>query len=469
MQSKTEVEMTNEALTLFELNSLVRELVEIHFDESYWVVGELSDVSTPAYGGHFYGELVQKDEFADRIVARARITCWARTYSMLRLRFQKESGETLRKGLQVKLLVKVNFHEQYGYSLNILDIDSTFTMGDLAKRRREILMQLEQDGILHDNQDLPLPRLLRRIAVISSATAAGYGDFCNQLEQNDYGFHFDVQLFPAVMQGQQVPESIISALEAIVSPPTPLRGEGSSAADSLSPRGEAWRGADLVVIIRGGGASSDLSDFDSYELAACIAQYPLPVLTGIGHERDETVLDYVAHTRVKTPTAAAAFIIEHQAQEAALLDDLYLRITHSAGERILREKQRLERQQAVLPLLFTNFFQGLQNRLTLLAQRLTSTVGQRLEREPSRLQLLQQKLASSATQRIEREWHRLQLLKQHMESLDPKLLLKRGYTITTFGGKIVRSIDGLAEGDVLTTQTEHGEIYSTIKKLCKKN
>ena len=306
----------NEVLTLFELNSLVHEVIEDNFDEQYWVVGELSDVSTPAYGGHFYGELVQKDEESDRIVARARITCWARNYNMIRLRFQKEAGETLRKGLQVKLLVEVNFHEQYGYSLNVVDIDSTFTLGDLAKRRREILQQLEKDGILHDNQSLPLPRLLKRIAVISSATAAGYGDFCHQLEENDYGFHFEVQLFPAVMQGEQVPESIIAALQEILSEPP----------------------FDLVVIIRGGGASCDLSDFDSYELAACIALYPLPVLTGIGHERDETVLDYVAHTKVKTPTAAAAFIIEHQAEEAALLDDLYQRITHSARERILREK-----------------------------------------------------------------------------------------------------------------------------------
>lgn len=438
--------MTNETLTLFELNNLVRELLETQFDESYWVVGELSDVSTPAFGGHFYGELVQKDELADRIVARARITCWARIYGMLRLRFQKESGETLRKGLQVKLLVKVNFHEQYGYSLNVLDIDSTFTLGDLAKRRREILLQLEQDGILHDNQELPLPRLLRRIAVVSSATAAGYGDFCNQLEQNDYGFHFDVQLFPAVMQGEQVPESIINALEEIL-----------AASSELS--------FDLVVIIRGGGASSDLSDFDSYELAACIAQYPLPVLTGIGHERDETVLDFVAHTRVKTPTAAAAFIIEHQAEEAALLDDLYQRITRSAGERILREKQRLEHQKAVLPLLFANFFQGLQNRLVLVAQRLTGTAGQRLEREPGRLQLLHHRILTAGSQRLEREQHRLQLMKQRMDSLDPKLLLKRGYSITTCGGKIVRSIEGLAEGDVLTTNIENGEIYSVIKTL----
>ena len=414
----------NEVLTLFELNSLVHEVIEDNFDEQYWVVGELSDVSTPAFGGHFYGELVQKDEESDRIVARARITCWARNYNMIRLRFQKEAGETLRKGLQVKLLVEVNFHEQYGYSLNVVDIDSTFTLGDLAKRRREILQQLEKDGILHDNQSLPLPRLLKRIAVISSATAAGYGDFCNQLEENDYGFHFDVQLFPAVMQGEQVPESIIAALEEIREEPP----------------------FDLVVIIRGGGASSDLSDFDSYELAACIALYPLPVLTGIGHERDETVLDYVAHTKVKTPTAAAAFIIEHQAEEAALLDDLYQRITHSSKEQIQREKQRLEHQRAVLPLIFMGFYQKGENRLVLLSQR----------------------LSSSAKQSLEREKHSLQLMQQRLNSLDPRLLLKRGYTITTCGGKLVRSIEGLAEGEVLTTQTEKGEIYSKVV-LCKKN
>ena len=414
----------NEVLTLFELNSLVHEVIEDNFDEQYWVVGELSDVSTPAFGGHFYGELVQKDEESDRIVARARITCWARNYNMIRLRFQKEAGETLRKGLQVKLLVEVNFHEQYGYSLNVVDIDSTFTLGDLAKRRREILQQLEKDGILHDNQSLPLPRLLKRIAVISSATAAGYGDFCHQLEENDYGFHFDVQLFPAVMQGEQVPESIIVALEEIREEPP----------------------FDLVVIIRGGGASSDLSDFDSYELAACIALYPLPVLTGIGHERDETVLDYVAHTKVKTPTAAASFIIEHQAEEAALLDDLYQRITHSAKEQIQREKQRLEHQRAVLPLLFMGFYQKGENKLVLLSQR----------------------LSSSAKQSLEREKHSLQLMQQRLNSLDPRLLLKRGYTITTCGGKLVRSIEGLAEGEVLTTQTEKGEIYSKVV-LCKKN
>ena len=415
--------MTEGALTLFELNSLVHDIIEANFDEPCWVTGELSDVSTPAYGGHLYGELVQKDEGSDRIVARARITCWARNYNLIRLRFQREAGETLRKGLQVKLQVRVSFHEQYGYSLNVIDIDSTFTLGDLAKRRREILRQLEEDGILHDNQSLPLPRLLRRIAVVSSATAAGYGDFCHQLETNDYGFHFDIQLFPAVMQGEQVPESIISALEAVLREPD----------------------TDLVVIIRGGGASSDLSDFDSYELAACIAQYPLPVLTGIGHERDETVLDFVSHTRVKTPTAAAAFIIEHQAQEAALLDDLFGRITRHASESIQDEKRRLAHLQAILPLLSQTLWQGGQNRLL----------------------LLQQRLRTASTRRIETAGHNLQLMQQRLSALDPLLPLRRGYSITTCRGRLVRDLDSLAEGEELTTRTEQGEIYSKVI-LCKK-
>lgn len=434
----------NEALTLFELNSLVREVVEMNFDEPYWVMGELSDVSTPAFGGHFYGELIQKDEVSDRIVARARITCWARIYNMLRLRFQQEAGETLRKGLQVKILVKVTFHEQYGYSLNVLDIDSSFTLGDLAVRRREILLQLEKDGILHDNQSLPLPRLLRSIAVVSSATAAGYGDFCHQLEQNDYGFCFDVRLFPSVMQGEQVPESIIGALEKILSVHEEMP-------------------FDLVVIIRGGGASSDLSDFDSYELAACIAQYPLPVLTGIGHERDETVLDYVAHTRVKTPTAAAAFIIDHQAQEAALLDNLFLHITRSAKERLLREYGRLEQLHSILPLLFMRFYQSEHGRLALLVQRMKGASQQRLEREPDRQQLVCQRLVAATLRRIEGEQHRLQLLKQQTETLDPKRLLHCGYSITTCRGKIVHDVDSLAKGEELTTHTAQGTIKSIIQ------
>lgn len=413
--------MTREVLTLYELNKLVRDVVETRFDAPYWVVGELSEAGSPAFGGHFYGELVQKDDSSDRIVARARLTCWARVFSLLRLRFQREAGEALRAGLQVKLLVKVTFHEQYGYALNIIDIDATFTLGDLARRRREILLQLERDGILHDNQTLPLPRLFRRIAVVSSPTAAGYSDFCRQLEDNDYGFRFDVRLFPAVMQGERVPQSIMAALEEVLHVP-------------------AEHTFDLVVIIRGGGASSDLSDFDNYGLAACIAGYPIPVVTGIGHERDETVLDHVAHTRVKTPTAAAAFIVEHQAQEAALLDELYLRLTRSASDRLQRERQRLGRQADVLPLLFASVIQ----------------------RQQSRHAMIRQQLASEGRRLLERQKHELLLMQQRLDALDPERLLRRGFSITTCEGRVVRSIEGLEEGSLLKTRTEHGEIFSLV-------
>lgn len=415
-------------MTLFELNHIVRHVIEDSLDELYWVEGELSDASQ-GYGSHFYGELVQKAEDGQQLVARARLTCWARTYNMLRLRFHNETGQTLRPGMQVKLRVKVTFHETYGYALNIQDIDSTYTMGDLARRRREILNQLEADGIIDDNKSLPLPRLLKHIAVVSSATAAGYGDFCNQLQQNEYGFHFDTHLFPAVMQGQNVPDSIIAALESVLA-----TGEE-----------EGWI-PDIVVIIRGGGASGDLSDFDDYTLAACIAQYPLPIVTGIGHERDETVLDFVAHTRVKTPTAAAAFIIEHQAQEAALLDDLSLRINRAARERILTERARLDRIMSVCPLLFTNFQQKQQNMLLAFEQR----------------------FASAYKEILLRQRHRLDMMQQRLLGLDPKQMLKRGYSITTVGGKVLRDASQLGEGDVLTTQIENAEIYSKVV-LCKKN
>ncbi|MBQ2393663.1 MAG: exodeoxyribonuclease VII large subunit, partial [Alistipes sp.] len=201
-------------------------------------------------------------------------------------------------------------------------------LGDQARRRQEILNQLEKDGIINDNKDLPMPTLLKRIAVVSSATAAGYGDFCRQLLENEWGLAFRVQLFPAVMQGQHVPESISAALMQI------------------ADEADRW---DAVVIIRGGGATSDLSDYDSYPLATCVAQHPLPIIIGVGHDRDETVLDHVAHTSVKTPTAAAAFILEHQLEQLSLLHDLQQRIPLAASSKMQREEQRLALLRQRLP------------------------------------------------------------------------------------------------------------------------
>ena len=277
----------NDALTLYELNSLVKGVVEDALDREYWVTGEFSEARV-GYGGHLYAELVQKDAAERNLVAKARMNCWARQYNIVRLRFLQETGQEIQAGLKVLALVRVTFHELYGYSLQLLDLDPSYTLGDMARRRQQILDRLEQEGILHDNQQLLLPALTSRIAVISSAGAAGYGDFCNQLHANEYGLRFHVRLFPAVMQGANVEPSVLEALYAI------------------AEQEEEW---DAVVIIRGGGATSDLSDFDSYALASAIAQFPLPVIVGIGHDRDQTVLDFVAHTSLKTPTAVAAFLV----------------------------------------------------------------------------------------------------------------------------------------------------------------
>lgn len=405
--------------TLYELNNLVRQSVEDALPDTYWVTGELLQGGVGG-GGHFYGELVEKDEVDGRIVAKARLNIWAGQFVRLRARFEMETGQTLRAGLRLQLLVRVTFHEQFGYSLVAVDIDATYTLGDLARRRREILRKLEEEGVLHDNQTLTLPRLLTRVAVISSATAAGYGDFCDQLLHNDHHLRFEVKLFPALMQGEYTVGSVLQAMERVV-------GEA-----------EAW---DVLVIIRGGGATSDLADFESYDLAAAVAQFPIPVIVGIGHDRDETVLDYVAHTRVKTPTAAAALLVDHQHQELLTLDDLEQRLRQAVGQRLQTEKQRLSRIAIYLPLSFARMKERIEHRLEMLLQR----------------------MVQMAQQRVEREKARQQLIGQRMELLDPRRLLKLGYSITTCGGRLVRNADELKPGDELVTQLEQGTINSIVQ------
>ena len=265
-----------EALTLYELNGLVRETLELTLSDAYWVKAEISELRV---NRHCYMELVQKDARGNGIVAKARAQVWANVWAFIRPMFEQTTGQALAAGMQVLVKVEVTFHELYGYSLNVTDIDPAYTLGDIAQRRLEILQQLKDEGIDTMNKELPLPRLLQRIAVISSASAAGYGDFCNQLNNNQRGLAFKTELFAAAMQGNEVENSVIAALNRI------------------AERVDEW---DVVVIIRGGGATSDLQGFDSLLLAENVAQFPLPVITGIGHERDDTVIDMISHTRVKT-------------------------------------------------------------------------------------------------------------------------------------------------------------------------
>lgn len=408
-----------DALSLYELNNLVRSRLEHAFPEEYWVQAELSDVRSNATG-HCYLELIEKDARGNNLIARARAMIWNQVYRLLKPYFEQETGQAFVSGLKVLVKVTVGFHELYGYSLTILDIDPSYTLGDMARRRREILAKLEEEGVLTLNKELEMPLLPQCIAVISSATAAGYGDFCNQLAGNPYGYVFYPRLFPAMMQGERVEESIIGALNRIYS------------------HAEAW---DVVVIIRGGGATSDLSNFDSYLLAANCAQFPLPIITGIGHERDDTVIDAVAHTRVKTPTAAAEYLIARVQESAAVVENSGGRICQAVRWVLEHEKQQLDTY----------------------CHRMQMTLVTGLQREHYRLEQWVQHFPLVVRTALEREQHRLQLWEQRVDSLSPDKLLARGYSITLKEGHAVTDAATLSSGDRLVTRMAKGEVRSIVE------
>lgn len=405
--------MENKTLTLYELNRLVHEVVEEDLPHTYWVEAELSEAREVR--SHCYMELVQYDVMSQLSgstgrtpIAHASAKCWQNRWSQIRPRFEQVTGQPLHAGMKVLLSVSANFHEAYGFSWIVSDIDPTYTIGDMARKRQEIIRTLHEEGIFDLQRELTLSPFARRIAVISSENAAGYGDFCNQLADNEYGFSFVTQLFPAIMQGEQVEESIIKALERVY-----------SLSPSPSPKGEGDWEWDAVVIIRGGGATADLSGFDTLALAENVAQFPLPVITGIGHERDESIIDMVSHTRVKTPTAAAAFLIDNLATTLSAIDNLQTRAVNSVKDRIS----------------------------TAMAQ----------------LSLFSSQLPSLAKYCIQRKRHRLELLAQRTLSLDPTQLLRRGYSITLKNGHIVRDASMLQPGDEIETILENGKIQSIIK------
>ena len=407
-----------EAITLFELNNLVKETLKDNLTTSYWVQSELSEVRTNSVG-HCYVEFIQKDERKNTLLAKARGNIWRQTYNILKPYFEQATGQTLRAGIKVLVKVFVDFHELYGYSLNVVDIDPTYTIGDMERRRREILDQLEKEGVLTLNKELEMPLLPQRIAVISSATAAGYGDFSNQLAQNPYGFAFYPKLFPAIMQGDQVERSIIQAL------------------DQIYEELDQW---DVVVIIRGGGATSDLNGFDTYDLAYHCAQFPLPIITGIGHERDDTVLDFVSHTRVKTPTAAAEYLINQVRQTADDLENYANEIVEVITGKIQEE----------------------QNRLARLTERIPLQVKMRLEQERHVQEHWMQRLSSVLQLRLQKERHRLDLWEQVLKAASPEHLLKKGYSITLSRGKAVTDVDSLEIGDEIETRILNGTIRSVV-------
>ena len=411
--------MELQSLSLYELNGLVKRSIRSCLPDTYWVQAELSDVRSN-YSGHCYLEFIQKDVSGNNLIAKARGTIWSNIYKMLKPYFEQETGQTFTSGIKVLVQVSVEFHELYGYSLTVLDIDPTFTVGDMERKRREILRQLEEEGVIDLNKDLEMPMLPQRVAVISSSTAAGYGDFCNQLANNSRRYGFHVELFPAIMQGERVEESVLAALDAIYH------------------RLEEF---DVVVIIRGGGATSDLSGFDTYLLAASCAQFPLPIITGIGHERDDTVIDKVAHTRVKTPTAAAEYLISMMDKCADVLDGMSLRLMQGVRNRLLWEHRRIEN----------------------LKQRIPSVVVKRIADAKYGLLVAQRDLQMSSRQFLFKKKHRLELLQQRLNDALPEKQLARGYSITLKDGKAVKDASMLKKGDTLVTMLYKGKVESEVK------
>jgi len=428
-------------LSLYELNSLVRDVISMSLPDSYWVEAELSE-AREGYGGHCYMELIEKDERSNTPIAKAHASCWRTRWMLLKPQFERVTGQRIHAGMKVLLKVHAQFHENYGFSWIVDDIDPTYTMGDMARKRMEIIQTLKEEGVFDLQKELKLPMFCQRIAVISSATAAGYGDFCNQLADNGYGLQFTTALFAATMQGEGVEQSVISALNRI---------------------NEEWENWDCVVIIRGGGATSDLSGFDTLALAENVANFPLPIITGIGHERDESVLDMISFQRVKTPTAAAAFLVDHLTEVYARIEDAQEAIVNYVKRRLQVERMKFERLSTQIPTLFSLVKVRQSNRLDQLLNRLKV----KAERIPAddlhRLEMLEARLKEPVARKLERELHRIDMLSQRAIAQDPERLLSRGYSITLKDGKSIKDASQLKAGDEIETRFAKGVAKAVVK------
>jgi exodeoxyribonuclease VII large subunit len=412
--------MEKETYSLSQLTRFINQVIKVNFESPVWIKAEISELRE-ASNGHCYLEFIEKDPDTDTLIAKIKANIWANTYRMLKPYFESSTGQQLHAGIKVLVSVTVDFHDVFGLSLNIRDIDPTYTLGELAKRRQEIIRQLEKDGVMEMNKSLEMATLPNRIAVISSPTAAGYDDFCNQLDNNPDGFVFYKKLFPAIMQGDQAADSIIEAL------------------DNIYGHVDLF---DVVVIIRGGGATTDLACFDSYELALNCAQFPLPIIAGIGHQRDLSIVDMVAHTSVKTPTAAAALLIEMMEEARDRMTDAYTAIYQLLHQRVQSQQQKLAD-------ISWKIRHALINK--------TSDKKLTLERQKSRL-------IQAVRLAINTQKNKLAILENSIERHSPAFLLKYGYTITTINGKKLSSVNDVQDGDTIKTYVSDGEVKSVVEK-----
>ncbi len=478
--------MVNNQLSLAELNALIGETIDDAFSQMYWIRAEISEF-TVNRTGHCYLELVEIDEATKEVLARGRATIWSYTFRMLKPYFETTTGQSFTEGIKVLVQAKVEYHPVYGLSLNIRDIDPTFTMGDMARKRREIIQQLEEDGVLTMNKELQLPLVPQRIAIISSPTAAGLQDFLDQLENNPHQIKFYTKLFPAIMQGNDSPDSIMQALEQIF-------------------QYESF--FDVVAIIRGGGAQLDLASFDHYELAYHVTQFPIPVITGIGHDKDETVVDLVAHTKLKTPTAVAGFLIsgalafeqellqfenrfidlvqQRLEKEKTYLQNVGQKLANDVRQLILKEEGGFNLQKLRLEKSIPSFFNQKENEFKRFQQQLERSGLNYLKEQSfdlnqkisgldfytqrqfrmmrSKLDQTSQEFKIRLKEGFKQRTVQLQNYEEKTRLVDPMQILKRGYSITYKEGQLVKSLNNLKKGDKLQTQLVDGKIESEVTK-----
>ena len=456
--------MNNVALSLRQYTSEIANSIRTNpVLQSRWVIAELSDVSER--GGHCYMELVEKDDRGVTI-ARLRGTIWANNFAYkIKPKFEQITGQKFKSGLKVMLFGSASFHEQYGLSFNITDVDPSFTIGDMERIRREIIETLTREGVVNCNRMLQMPRVPQRIAIISAKGAAGYGDFMNQLQSNPVGFKFYTHLFEATMQGETTSNSVIKAL------------------NDIEMTIDLW---DCVVIIRGGGATSDLNGFDNLELARRVATFALPVVVGIGHERDRTVLDDIANVRVKTPTAAAEWLImcaQQTLDQALALANQVARyvkdrtsgaskqLSHIEGtipiiakQQIIKSKSNLAAIASALPYMTKNKILSANRTIDAIARDVQHSAIGKISAAQTYLKTMSDALANAAPKAIANQDKRLKALENVVEALSPQKTLRRGFSLTKVNGKTVKSIDQLADNDVITTYLADGEITSVVNK-----
>lgn len=439
MQEQSLFSSSPQGITLSRFNALITQAINSTPGlQNQWVIAETSDLRVVR--GHCYMELVEKNE-GGATVAKLNAVIWGSNYPQLVAKFMAATGAELKTGMKVLVKVSANFHSQFGFKAVINDIDPSYTMGDMARQRLEILKRLKADGIIDMNKELPITAVPQRIAVISAAGAAGYGDFMNQLANNPYRLKFYTCLFSASMQGAQTVPTVLAALDRIN--------------DHLDL-------FDAVVIIRGGGATSELNSFDNYDLAAAVAQFPLPVIVGIGHDRDETVLDFVAAIRVKTPTAAAEWLINRGTNALAHLDELQDTVVTAVRDTVGHAREQLAYYTSMIPAASRRIIDTNMLRLDNYTKAIPLAANNLIAAQCTRLDRALERMGEAIEHALQREQQRLQALGDKAALLSPENTLQRGYALVTAGGKCVTAGSQLQPGDHIHVQFAEGSTDATV-------